>query len=37
MADERIVKAGCMLLEALGGGRVGIVRDGRGRVVGLLM
>ncbi|MDT7869589.1 MAG: hypothetical protein RQ839_05395 [Thermoproteus sp.] len=26
-----------MLLEALGGGRVGIVRDGRGKVVGLLM
>jgi hypothetical protein len=37
MAGEEVVKAGCLLLEALRSGRVGIVRDERGEVVDLLV
>jgi len=37
MAGEEVVKAGCLLLETLRSGRVGIVRDERGEVVDLLV
>jgi hypothetical protein len=37
MAGREVVKASCLLLEALRSRRVGIVRDERGEVVDLLV